>query len=92
MPLLSKHDAEALLRDYDTDPVAALTAALRTVTGRADADWPELTHFAAADPDRRIALEHGDPDALDALAAELNELRTLDARRLALEARNNLHD
>lgn len=90
MSRLTKYDAEALLRGYDADPVDALLTALRVVTNRPEGTWPELVHLASADPDRRTALEAGDPFALDALVAELNELRTLDARRLAREAASQL--
>ena len=74
---LAKRDVEALLREYDADPVAALTRALRVVLGRADATWVELLDLAPLTEARRRLLRTGDPAALDELAAELNEQRDL---------------
>ncbi|CAB4881575.1 unannotated protein [freshwater metagenome] len=68
-----------LLARYDQAPVAALTTALRRVLGRPDAAWPELLAAARFTDTRTAALLVGDERALDALAAELNEIRTLDA-------------
>ncbi len=87
---LTKRQAERLLDDYDDDPIAALTDALRTLTGRKEADWDELTHAATISPAKRLQLLDGSPDVLDALVRELNELRALDARRLAAEAAHQL--
>ena len=39
--------------------------------------WARLVRSAGFDPERTAALVAGDQAALDALAAELNELRTL---------------
>jgi len=66
-----------MLASYDADPVAALSAALAIVVDLPGATWE--ASLAAADlPDgRRRALLTGDLGALDELAAELNELRTL---------------
>ena len=75
--VLRKRDVEALLDRFDDDPVGALTIALRRVLGRPEATWSELLAAAPLSPDRRQALAAGDQDALDALARELNELRTL---------------
>ncbi len=77
MPRLKKKDVEALLRDYDSDPIGALTAALRVVLDQPDANW--LVLLSAANlPDRRLQrLQDGDQTALDELAAELNETRDL---------------
>ena len=74
---LRKRDVEALLDRFDDDPVGALTIALRRLLGRPDATWPELLDAAPLSPDRRHALASADQDALDALAGELNELRSL---------------
>ena len=74
---LSKRDVEALLANYDADPVAALTVALRRVLDRSDAAWPELLTIAPFTDTRRAAMLVGEQRALDALAAELNELRSL---------------
>ena len=75
--VLRKRDVEALLDRFDDDPVGALTIALRRVLGRPDATWLELLEAAPLSPDRRQALAATDQDALDALARDLNELRTL---------------
>ena len=75
--LLRKRDVEALLDHFDDDPVAALTIALQRVLGRPEASWLELLEAAPMSPGRRLALAAADQDALDALARELNELRTL---------------
>jgi len=75
---LNKFDAERLLADYDDDPVAALTAALRVVLDRPHDDWTQLVKAAGFTCARRILLQAGDTVALDELAAELNEMRSLD--------------
>ena len=75
---LTKRDVERLLGDYDADPVGALSAALRVVTGVRDATWDALVALATDDPARQAALASRDVAALDGLAAELNELRTLE--------------
>lgn len=76
--MLRKRDVEALLDRFDDDPVGALTIALRRVLGRPEATWLELLEAAPVSHERRQALAAADQDALDALARELNELRTLD--------------
>ena len=70
---LGKTDVERLMNDYDEDPVSALTAALRIVTGRPFASWET---FVAMLPDgeRLASLETA---SLDRLAAEMNETRTI---------------
>ncbi len=77
MTRLKKAQVEALLRDFDADPVAALTAALRVVLEQPSAQWKELLAVAAFPNARRARLLAGDQDALDELAAELNEARDL---------------
>lgn len=62
---------------YDAEPVEALAAALRTVLERPEAAWPELIAAAQIPDTRAAALLIGEERALDALAAELNELRGL---------------
>jgi hypothetical protein len=69
---------EALLSAYDDDSVAALSAALRIVLERNEAVWPELVAAAEFTETRTAALLVGEQGALDELARELNELRTLD--------------
>lgn len=66
-----------MLDRYDDDPVGALTEALVAVLdqpGRSFTDLVEIARFPLA---RRTALLGHDVTALDALLAELNELRTL---------------
>jgi hypothetical protein len=78
---LNKTDVERLLADYDADPVASLSAALRIVLSMPDAAWPELLVAAPISADRRAALLTQEQSALDALVTELNELRRLDVNR-----------
>jgi len=74
---LSKSDVERLMNDYDRDPVAALSRAIATVLGRVnDDDWAALVAAAPIDDNVRAALLARDQRALDALARDLNELRT----------------
>lgn len=70
---LGKADVERLMNGYDEDPIGALTAALRIVTGRPHASWET---FVALLPDgeRLASLETA---SLDRLAAEMNETRTV---------------
>lgn len=77
MPSLRKRDVEALLASYDHDPVAALTAALRVVLALPHAGFDELLAAAPIDDVRRVGLARHDLAALDDLARELNETRTL---------------
>ena len=80
MPTLRKRDVEALLATYDADPVAALTAALRIVLDRPDADYRTLVTTGPFDDERRTRLLVGDVATLDALTRELNETRCLGHR------------
>lgn len=75
---LKKVDAECLLADFDTDPIGALTAALRIVLDRPDSSWAALLAAAPIDADRRQRLQSADEPSLDQLAAELNERRGFD--------------
>ena len=75
---MRKTDAEQLLADYDTDPVAALTAALRIILDMPGADWVTLIAAAPIDPTRRRLLFDFDETSLDGLASELNERRAFD--------------
>ena len=77
MRRLTKRDVETLLQAYDLDPVGALTTSLRIVLGRPDDDFDELVAHANLGDQRRERLLQREPDALDELAAELNERRTL---------------
>ena len=77
MARLRKPDVEALFERYDTDPIGALTSALRRVLDRPDGAWQELLTAAPIDTERRALLARGDTATLDELARELNEQRTL---------------
>jgi hypothetical protein len=72
---LRKRDVERLLSAYDEHPLASLSEALRIVLDQPRADWSELLAAAPLEEDRRQRLLAQDPEALDDLAAELNELR-----------------
>ena len=74
---LNKSDVERLLADYDHNPVAALTDALRIVLGYPHADFATLIQSAPLDDATRRALAVRDTATLDALVATLNELRTI---------------
>jgi hypothetical protein len=74
---LKKRDVEVLLDRYDTDPVAALTDALRVALDRPDLDFTALVKLAGFTCARRIRLQAQETAALDELLAELNEMRTL---------------
>ena len=80
MARLTKFDVEALLGDYDTDPVGALTRALAKVLDRPGASWAEVVAAAPLSAEARTALASGDTAALDDLARLLNEMRDLPAR------------
>jgi hypothetical protein len=78
---LSKRDVETLLETYDVDPVAALQTALRRLCGQPDAQFDQLLRHLATrgrlSPTRHQLLARRDVEALDSLAGELNETRTL---------------
>lgn len=78
---LKKVDAERLLADYDADPIAALTSALRIVLDMPDAEWAALLAAAPLDDGRRQRLREADESTLDQLAAELNERRSFGSQR-----------
>src|SRR3954454_8530625 len=78
---LKKRDVERLLNDYDGDPIAALTAALRTTLAMPPATRESLLGAAPIGSDERERLLKGELAALDRLAVELNERRCLDDHR-----------
>jgi hypothetical protein len=78
---LTKRDVEQLLEGYDTDPVTALTAALRTALDEPDLEWTALVKAAGFSCARRIRLQAQETVALDELLAELNELRMVRPER-----------
>ncbi len=75
MANLRKADVEALLRHFDDHPIEALTIALRRVFDEPDGEW--LTLIAHLPEGRRRLLVARNQPALDDLAAELNETRTV---------------
>jgi hypothetical protein len=76
---LRKHHVEALLGSYDHDPIDALARAMRIVLGRPDDVFPALVRAAGFGVERTELLLAHDVRALDDLARELNETRTLGA-------------
>ena len=79
MTRLRKRDAARLLDRYDSDPISALSVALGVVLDVNEPlpSWSDLVASCGFDDERTRRLVRGDPDALDQLAAELNELRQL---------------
>jgi hypothetical protein len=77
---LTKHDVEQLMDLVDREPVPVLTRMLGKVLDQPDARWETLVALAGFSPDRAAKLLDRDREALDELAAELNELRGLDRR------------
>jgi hypothetical protein len=75
---LKKRHVERLLADYDADPIAALTTALRITLNVPGATWATLLAEAPIEAERRRRLLSGDQRSLDHLAAELNEHRSID--------------
>jgi hypothetical protein len=78
---LSKLDVETLLARYDDNPVAAVETALRRLCNRPLAGYDELigvlVGMGRLTTDRERALLAREVAALDGLAAELNETRSL---------------
>lgn len=77
MARLTKRDVERLLNRYDSDPIGALTEALQRVLEAPESTFDELVVSPPFDATRRAALLARDTTALDDLAAELNESRSL---------------
>ena len=76
---LAKRHVERLIAAYDEDPERALTEALRVVLGHPDLGFDGLVERAGLPPQRAARLRARRVDALDELARELNESRTLPA-------------
>jgi hypothetical protein len=72
---LKKHEAESLMALYDSNPVDALSDALRVVTGHHSATWEHLVGLLGQH--LHEGLLAADTATLDLLAAELNETRTV---------------
>ena len=62
-----------MLATYDTDPAAALTTALRLVSGRPYARFADIIHASHLPLATKHALCDGDTGARDDLVSELNE-------------------
>jgi hypothetical protein len=76
---LRKADVRRMLERFDRDPVGALTVALAAILEISAPDWNQLVALCGFAPDRVDALQRGDQRALDQLAVDLNELRSLPA-------------
>ena len=77
MNRLGKRDVEALMTDIETEPVGAMTTALQHVLDRPDLVFDQLVELAPIEPSLQRRLHDRDEEALDELARELNETRTL---------------
>lgn len=75
--VLGKRQVERLLATYDDDPAGALAEALGHVLGRPGGTFDELVAVAPLTDERRAALLVRDVAAMDDLARELNETRTV---------------
>lgn len=75
--MLTKHDVEVLMNNYDANPQHALMRALQIVTGMQHASWNSLLDFCFVDKHQRELLCSFDQQSLDQLAQQLNERRTL---------------
>ena len=75
--VLGKRHVEHMLETYDDDPAAALAEALGHVLDRPGGTFDELVAAAPLADERRAALLLRDVAAMDDLARELNETRTL---------------
>ncbi len=82
---LSKAEVERLMNDFDADPVAALTHALRVVTGRDHSSWETLVRLLADS----ASLAKNEMRSLDRLAAEMNETRTVRLHKRIGDSRNH---
>ena len=73
--LLTKHDVEKLLATYDTQPIDALSKALRKCLGMPHATWRTLIEAAIPQLQESQSLLSHDIEALDSLTKRLNETR-----------------
>jgi hypothetical protein len=80
MTRLTKRDAEALTDLIDREPLGVLTRMLGKVLDLPHAPWETLVEKAGFPPARAARLLAAERTALYDLAAELNELRTLEHR------------
>lgn len=77
MRKLSKRDVEALLREYDNNPVESLHAALRILIPNCPSEWRETVALLPVSDDEKNALQKRDIGALDSLVKQLVETRGL---------------
>ena len=73
--LLTKRDVEKLLATYDTQPIDALSTALRKCLGMPHATWRTLIEVAIPQLQESQSLLSHDIEALDSLTKRLNETR-----------------
>ncbi|MFN8020028.1 MAG: hypothetical protein U0Q03_00750 [Acidimicrobiales bacterium] len=83
MSTLRKRDVEALMGTYDSDPVGALATAMQRALDLPGEVFPALVRAAGFPAERQRRLLDHDVRALDELARELNETRTLGADHAA---------
>jgi hypothetical protein len=77
---LTKRDAEAMMDLVDRDLLGVLTRMLGKVLDRPGAQWETLVALGGFTAERSALLLARDRSALYDLAAELNELRSLEHR------------
>jgi hypothetical protein len=77
MRKLSKRDVEALLVEYDNNPIASLHAALGVLIPNCPASWEEAVDLLPIDEHQKQLLRHRNIEQLDALVKQLVETRCL---------------
>jgi hypothetical protein len=77
MRKLSKRDVEALLSEYDNNPVGALHQALRVLLTDCPSDWNAAIGLLDIDDANKQSLRDGNIAALDSLAKHFVETRGL---------------
>ena len=77
MRKLSKRDVEALLGEYDHNPVGALHAALRVLIPDCPSNWQQTVELLSVSDEMKNNLRNQKIEALDSLAKQLVETRGL---------------
>ena len=77
MRKLSKRDVEALLAEYDKDPVSSLLSALQLLLPERPSNWEEAISALSIDDAKKQELRSHSIDALDSLVKQLVETRSL---------------
>jgi hypothetical protein len=77
MRKLSKRDVEALLSEYDNNPVGALHHALKILLTDCPSDWKLAIDLLDVDDAEKQSLREGNVAALDSLAKRFVETRGL---------------